>query len=48
LARVRRKEKLLVEKMQAQVSEHPELLEVFTEMAKAKQDYDSERQRRRQ
>ena len=48
LATVRRKEKLLVEKMHAHVSEHPELLGVFTEMAKAKQDYESERQSRRE
>jgi len=48
LATVRRKEKLLVEEMRTQISQHPELLEVFTEMAKAKQDYDSERERRRQ
>ena len=27
---------------------HPELFEVFTELAKAKHDYDSERQSRRQ
>ena len=46
LASIRRKEKILVEEMQKQISEHPELLEVFTEMAKAKQDYDSERQGR--
>ncbi len=46
LARILRKEKLLVEEMRTQVSEHPELLEVFAEMAKAKLDYDSERQRR--
>ncbi len=48
LATLRRKEKLLVEEMVTQVSEHPELLEVFTELAKAKRDYDSERQRRRE
>ncbi len=47
LASIRRKEKILVEEMQKQISEHPELLEVFTELAKAKRDYDSERQRRR-
>ena len=38
LARLRKKEKLLVEEMLTQVSEHPELLEVFTELAKAKRD----------
>jgi hypothetical protein len=48
LATIRRKEKLLVEEMRTQVSQHPELLEVFTEMAKAKQDYDAERRRRRE
>jgi len=46
-ASLRRKERQLVEEMQAQIEEHPELLEVFTEMAKAKQNYESERQRRR-
>ena len=46
LARLRKKEKLLVEEMVIQVSEHPELLEVFTELAKAKRDYDSKRQSR--
>lgn len=46
LARLRKKEKLLVEEMLTQVSEHPELLEVFTELAKAKRDYDSERHKR--
>ena len=48
IARLRRKEKLLVEEMRKQVAEHPELLEVFTELANAKRDYDSERQRRRE
>jgi hypothetical protein len=48
LATIRRKEKLLVEEMRTQVSQHPELLEVFTEMAEAKQDYDSELRRRRE
>jgi hypothetical protein len=48
LARLRRKEKALVEEMRTQVVEHPEMLEVFTELAKAKRDYDSERQRRRE
>ena len=47
LARLRRKEKQLVEEMQTQVAEHPELLEVFIEMAKTKQNYESERQSRR-
>ena len=46
LATIRRKEKLLVEEMRTQVSEHPELLEVFTDLANAKRDYDSERQNR--
>ena len=48
LAVLRKKEKLLVEEMQTQVAEHPELLEVFTDLADAKRDYDSERQNRRQ
>lgn len=48
LAVLRRKEKLLVKEMRTQVSEHPELLEVFTDLAEAKHDYDSERQSRRQ
>ncbi len=48
LASIRRKEKILVEEMQKQISEHPELLEVFTELANAKRDYDSERQSRRE
>jgi hypothetical protein len=48
LATIRRKEKILVEEMQKQISEHPELLEVFTELANAKRDYDSERQSRRE
>ena len=47
LAVLRKKEKLLVDEMRTQVSEHPELLEVFTELAKSKGDYDSERQSRR-
>jgi hypothetical protein len=47
VVRLRRKEKLLVEEMRKQVAQHPELLEVFLELAKAKQDYDSERQSRR-
>ena len=46
-ARLRRKERELVEEMRIQVAEHPELLEVFIELAKAKQDYASERQSRR-
>jgi len=46
LATILRKEKLLAQEMRTQVSEHRELLQVFTELAKAKQDYDSERQRR--
>jgi hypothetical protein len=48
LATIRRKEKILVEEMQKQISEHPELLEVFTELANAKRDYNSERQSRRE
>ena len=48
LASIRRKEKILVEEMQKQISEHPELFEVFIELAKAKQGYESERQKRRQ
>ena len=47
LARLRRKERQLVEEMQAQIAEHPELLEVFIELAKAKRNYESERQSRR-
>ena len=47
-ASIRRKEKILVEEMQTQVSEHLELLEVFTELANAMRDYDSERQSRRE
>ena len=48
LASIRRKEKILVEEMQKQISEHPELFEVFIELAKVKQGYESERQKRRQ
>jgi len=48
LAVLRRNEKLLREDMAIQISEHPELLEVFTELAKAKRDYDSYRENRRQ
>jgi len=43
LAALRRKEKLLREDMAIQISRHPELLEVFTELAKAKREYDSYR-----
>lgn len=46
LATLQKKEKLLVEEMRTQVSEHPELLEVFTDLAEAKHDYDSARQSR--
>ncbi len=47
LARVRRKEKLLVEEMLTLLSEHPEMREVFTDLSKAKRDYDTERRSRR-
>ena len=47
LARVRRKEKQLSEEMLTQINQHPELLEAFTEMANAKQDYDSARAKSR-
>lgn len=46
LATLRRKEKLLVEEMTKQISEHPELLEVFNEMAKLKRTYKARREDR--
>lgn len=48
LAALRRKEKLLREDMAIQISEHPELLEVFSDLASAKREYESERRDRRQ
>ena len=45
-ARVKKKEKLLLEEMEALVAEHPELLEALINLSDAKQILESERQRR--
>ena len=44
LATLRRKEKLLVEEMTKQISQHPELMAVFEEMAKLKRTYTARRE----